>query len=341
MTKLTPSVFCHGTPMSSTSIHATPVPIHKNHASEGSKVMPKIVINTRPIERAAPLTQHLKAAGLSVVEIPMLTLQPRPTTDHDIVLMRQWLAGEYNALVIVSPTAAAAGLAVWQRLEHENQVRDDENDQVDAPLKPPSHIIAVGEATAAVLNNTFAHELEHQVRQPEIANNEGMLAMPDIKKLQAGDKLLIWRGLGGRRLLVDTLQARGVHSDSIAWYERTMPIDAVAQYQQWRHTFLTHDVSSEIAPSKPPKPVVVISSAAAFEHWSSIVEDGQPKPLEKKQGTHTMLDTEQTLPLTLTDFSYVVLGERLANMVAEQQLNHWRVEDLAPETILSAISTNA
>ena len=41
--------------------------------------------------------------------------------------------------------------------------------------------------------------------------------------------------------------------------------------------------------------------------------------------------------LQLNDFAYVVLGERLANMVARQQLSYWRVEDLAPATILAAI----
>ena len=84
-------------------------------------LLPQIVINTRPVERAAPLTRHLQAAGLSVVDMPMLTLQPRLTTDSDMILMRQWLAGEYQALVIVSPTAAASGLAIWQLLEREEQ----------------------------------------------------------------------------------------------------------------------------------------------------------------------------------------------------------------------------
>ena len=40
----------------------------------------------------------------------------------------------------------------------------------------------------------------------------------------------------------------------------------------------------------------------------------------------------------LSDFAYVVLGERLANLVAEQGLSYWRVEDLAPQTILAAIN---
>ena len=303
--------------------------------------MPQIVINTRPVERAAPLTQHLQVAGLIVVDMPMLTLRPRQTTDLDIALMHQWMAGEYKALVIVSPTAAASGLVAWQSLEHEKRKykAKDGNDnyaqRLSKGLSLPSPLVAVGEATAAEFSQVRIDTTDYQILQPETANNEGMLAMTEIDSLQAGDKLLIWRGLGGRRLLVDTLQARGVHIDSIAWYERTMPIDAMAQYQQWQQDFLTHSTTS----SQQPKPIVVISSAAAFEHWSNIVNDDQSKTLEKKQNTDAVADIEQRLSLTLKDFSYVVLGERLANMVAAQQLSYWRVEDLSPATILSAINS--
>lgn len=304
--------------------------------------MPQIVINTRPVERAAPLTQYLQAAGLTVIEMPMLTLRPRPTTDLDIALMHQWLAGGYKALVIVSPTAAASGLAVWQSLE--NEYKDCEYKTTDIyaqslleGLSLPSPLVAVGEATAAEFSQVRINTTNYQILQPKTANNEGMLAMPEIDSLQAGDKLLIWRGLGGRRLLVDTLQARGVHIDSIAWYERAMPIEALAHYQQWQQAFLTHSIASDIALPKQPKPIVVISSAAAFEHWSSIVNDSQSKTVDKGQDSDAVANTAQRLSLTLKDFSYVVLGERLANMVAAQQLSYWRVEDLSPDTILSAI----
>lgn len=307
--------------------------------------MPQIVINTRPVERAAPLTQHLQVAGLIVVDMPMLTLRPRQTTDLDIALMHQWMAGEYKALVVVSPTAAASGLVAWQSLEHEKRKykAKDGNDnyaqRLSKGLSLPSPLVAVGEATAAEFSQVRIDTTDYQILQPETANNEGMLAMTEIDSLQAGDKLLIWRGLGGRRLLVDTLQARGVHIDSIAWYERTMPIDAMAEYQQWQQGFLTHSTTSDIALPKQPKPIVVISSAAAFEHWSNIVNDDQSKTLDKKQNTDAVADIAERPSLTLKDFSYVVLGERLANMVAAQQLSYWRVEDLSPDTILSAINS--
>ncbi|WP_296209004.1 MULTISPECIES: uroporphyrinogen-III synthase [Psychrobacter] len=325
--------------MSSMPTQSTYTTSHKNYSNEKSKVMPQIVINTRPVERAAPLTQHLQAAGLVVIEMPMLTLQPRLTTDLDIALMHQWMAGEYKALVIVSPTAAASGLAAWQSLDHkkcEYKTKDSNGNyaqRLSEGLSLPSPLVAVGEATAAEFSQVRIDTTNYQILQPETANNEGMLAMPEIDSLQAGDKLLIWRGLGGRRLLVDTLQARGVHIDSIAWYERTMPIDAMAQYQQWQQAFLTRSTAS----SQQSKPIVVISSAAAFEHWSNIVNDEQLKTLDKEQNSDAVANTTQRLSFTLKDFSYVVLGERLANMVAAQQLSYWRVEDLSPDTILSAI----
>ena len=328
--------------MSSTLNHAQLI---ANSQSNNESSLTQVVINTRPVERAAALTDHLQAAGLTVVEIPMLTLQSRPTTEQDMTLMRQWLAGDYKALVIVSPTAAASGLAVWQALEDERQAQNHDNDDdnnnerkdiaINA-LQAPSYLIAVGEATASVLNNAKIEASNYQVLQPHIANNEGMLAMPEIERLQAGDKLLVWRGLGGRRLLVDTLLARGVHIDSIAWYERIMPVEAMAQYEQWLQGVLARNGMQDTSASQP-KPIVVVSSGTAFEHWESIVRAVAEKALNQE----TARENPAILPYKLSDFSYVVLGERLANMVAEQQLSYWRVEDLAPETILAAIHAKA
>jgi len=330
--------------MSSTLNHAQLI---ANGQSNNESSLTQVVINTRPVERAAALTNHLQAAGLTVVEIPMLTLQPRPTTEQDMTLMRHWLAGDYKALVIVSPTAAASGLAVWQALEDERQAQNHDDDDDDDnnnerkdiainALQAPSYLIAVGEATASVLNNAKIEASNYQVLQPHIANNEGMLAMPEIERLQAGDKLLVWRGLGGRRLLVDTLLARGVHIDSIAWYERIMPVEAMAQYEQWLQGFLARNGMQDTSASQP-KPIVVVSSGTAFEHWESIVRAVAEKALNQE----TARENPAILPYELSDFSYVVLGERLANMVAEQQLSYWRVEDLAPETILAAIHAKA
>lgn len=282
-----------------------------------------VIINTRPLERATPLTDHLQALGFAVVDIPMLALQPREITDADRLTMRAWLAGDYQALVIVSPTAAASGLAVWQALEQSTVPNRESFLAADCTAMASRHIIAVGSATARVLETAKLQAASYQVLQPLVANNEGMLAMPEVESLQAGDKLLVWRGLGGRRLLVDTLQARGVHIDSIAWYERTMPALAQEQYQHWQQQFSACN-------SAAIKPIVIISSGTAFEHWERVIESVQALNTNEQANT----------ALRLSDFSYVVLGERLANIIANQQLNYWQVEDLAPETISAVIKSS-
>ncbi len=261
-----------------------------------------LVINTRPCERAAPLTEHLSKNGFGVVELPLLDLATRETSADDLAMMASWLKGSFQALVIVSPTAAESGLKAWQQLI--------DNGLATALNQPPSHIIAVGDATAKVLHDSNLTR-HFDILQPLIANNEGMLAMPEVAALQQGDRLLVWRGLGGRRLLVDTLAARGVGIDSIAWYERLMPDEAAANFEKWQQAY---------APtSNLPRPVVIVSSGTAFENWQAIL-------------SHSKGEVNN-----LNSFTYVVLGERLANMVASCGLDFIRVEDLSPQTILAAI----
>src|SRR5690606_34927878 len=98
---------------------SSPKSTDSNQPIDKPALLPQVIINTRPVERAAPLTEHLQAAGMSVIDMPMLTLEARPTTEQDMGLMRQWFSGDYQVLVIVSPTAAASGLSVWQVLEQE------------------------------------------------------------------------------------------------------------------------------------------------------------------------------------------------------------------------------
>ena len=309
-----------------------------------SDLLKQTVINTRPVERAAPLTEYLQEAGFDVISIPMLALQSRAITADDITIMRAWLAGDYKALVIVSPTAATSGLALWETLaEQANELGNDDssinkNINNSSPLKSliaPSHLIAVGSATAQVLQQAQLSTASYEVLQPTIANNEGMLAMPEVEQLAAGDKLLVWRGLGGRRLLVDTLQARGVHIDSIAWYERVLPNDAMSNYQRWAQDFYRLPKVQDEPLNKRSKPIVIISSGSAFEHWQSVI----------RQATFAQQDNDVAISETraisaLADYVYVVLGVRLANMLAELQLDYLRVEDLAPVTIANIIKDN-
>ena len=290
----------------------------------------RVVINTRPIERAAPLSAALAASNHTVVELPLLTLQPRQASRHDELLMQRWLRGAYAVTVVVSPTAAAMAIAYWQQALQLNDTVADGAANTIAAKSPPSQIIAVGEATAAVLRK---HGLT--VAQPLIANNEGMLQMPLIAGLKASDQVLMWRGLGGRRLLVETLRQRAINVDSIAWYERIWPPASAPLYQQW----LSHYLLSQPEPTqqKAQAPVVIISSGAAFEYWRHLVATTQAIETKPVLTEHSA-DSQTNGALTLADFDYIVLGDRLAAFLHEHQLTYYQVESLDPATIVAAVA---
>ena len=107
----------------------------------------------------------------------------------------------------------------------------------------------------------------------------------------------------------------------------------MAQYEEWQTQFLAQQSLQQTSSVAQPKPIVIVSSGTAFEHWEVIVNAFAVK-LSKSDRSKAVRS-----PLKLNDFAYVVLGERLANMVARQQLSYWRVEDLAPITILAAINS--
>lgn len=199
------------------------------------------LLNTRPSERATALTQELAALGVSVRELPLLTLTELPITAVERAYLQQ--LSHYDVVVCVSPTAVERGVALCQQ-----QGIDYRNHRQAAPTPI---WIAVGQRTCDTL---AAHYIYAQ--QPLIMNNEGMLAMPAVDSLAKQSRVLIWRGEGGRRLLHDTLVARGVQVDSIAFYVRERPEMLSKQYDD-HHRWAN---------------AVLISSGQAWQHWQTVCD---------------------------------------------------------------------
>ena len=72
----------------------------------------------------------------------------------------------------------------------------------------------MGDKTANYFNQTWQQLTE--LPAPTVIfpsenaqNNEGLLNLPIIQAFGKGDYLQIWRGIGGRELLADTLAAKG------------------------------------------------------------------------------------------------------------------------------------
>jgi len=164
------------------------------------------VVVTRPRELARAFAELLERRGARALVFPAIEIQPLPPPAV--------LGGvaEFDLVVFISPSAvrvALSGLA-WPR----------------------------GVAVAAVGAGT-KRELERAGIAPVIApaagaDSEALLAAPEMQQV-AGKRVLIVRGDGGRRLLGDSLAARGARVEYAECYRRVRPpVDAAPLLAAWR-----------------------------------------------------------------------------------------------------------
>ena len=167
------------------------------------------LIVTRPHGQAARSAAALRAAGAEVIIFPVLDIAP-----IDAALTTTDLASA-SAIIFVSANAVAYGVPLLRA----------------GDIPPTTEIFAIGRATAAALSDAGFKN----VVSPVISiDSEGLLALPQLQAID-GRHIILVKGvseLGGRRLLEQTLVARGAHVNVLECYRRapTVP-DAVARTQ--------------------------------------------------------------------------------------------------------------
>lgn len=196
------------------------------------------VINTRPVERAAPLTTALQQAGFDVLELPLLELAACPF--DEAIQQQLGLIGQAQCVVVVSPTAAMLGLDYLKQLGI-------------APLDLKLQWIAVGQGTASQLK---AAGIEAMI--PEVETSEGMMSLdifshlPVTHAVDHVPTIMFWRGFGGRQFMWQQLTAQGWQIIDINLYQRKLPLDSVSRY-------------NSLQTCHPD--VLLISSGQSWQYW--------------------------------------------------------------------------
>jgi len=172
----------------------------------------KAVLIVRPRQQAAGLAERMRAAGGEPVVFPSLEIEPLAPDAQAAQALAQ--LARFDLAVFVSANAVQHALPLVRQA---------------GGWPPRLTAAAVGPATAAALRAQGIG----QVLVPEAgADSEALLALPQLQDM-SGRQVVVFRGLGGRELLADTLRARGARVTYVECYRRTRPdIDATPVVQR-------------------------------------------------------------------------------------------------------------
>ena len=160
----------------------------------------KSVLVTRPSHQAAHLCSLLTAQGFRPIRYPTIEIQAAGNTSIATAILQH--SHQYDYLIFVSPNAVAQA------------------DHLLSNKCPPqqAYIIAIGPKTADKLTKTG---LQPSIVATTPFNSESLLEqLPSSLKHKKG---LIIKGEGGRALLNEQLQQRGMVVTSVDVYQRVLP----------------------------------------------------------------------------------------------------------------------
>ncbi len=157
---------------------------------------------TRPADQAGTLAELVSAAGGTPILFPLLAIAPLADySAFDAVADR---LESFDWAFFISSNAVQLGIG--RVLEHRSL---------------PQHLryAAVGPATAAELKRFGVREV---LTPADRFDSESLLNLSEMHGV-AGKRCVIFRGVGGRELLADTLRKRGAEVEFAECYRRVNP----------------------------------------------------------------------------------------------------------------------
>jgi len=198
---------------------------------------------TRPEEESRALIARFADAGIFASSMPLLEIEPIVVDEIEAEKLAR--LHTYCAVIVVSKSAARFALPLI----------DPRN-----PLFAEQPWFSVGAGTGTLLRErglAASWPLDGE-------DSEALLEMPALRKAirQPGAKVLILRGEGGRELLADQLQRRGIEVDYLQLYRRRLP------------AYVSGALHERIQGERLNG--IVVSSGQGFEHLRLLAGDAWP-----------------------------------------------------------------
>lgn len=161
------------------------------------------IVVTRPQEQARKLSQLIGAQGGEVHLFPLIEIVP--LQDYGTFESTITELGHYDWAIFISSNAVENGMP---RLAARK-----------GGIPGSLRFAAIGPVTAAELEK---HGVSKTLTPQHRFDSEALLALPEMQDV-AGKKIMIFRGVGGREVLAETLRERGAGVTFAECYRRINP----------------------------------------------------------------------------------------------------------------------
>jgi uroporphyrinogen-III synthase len=161
----------------------------------------KSIVVTRPARQSAYLAEAIRTAGGDAILFPVIEIADIDDTRPLLALIDR--LDDFDRAIFISPNAVYKAMTLIKARR---------------ALPPQLAFAAVGQATVRELGNFGVTA----VTAPARFDSEALLALPEMQDV-AGKRMVIFRGVGGRELLGETLTARGAVVEYVECYRRVLP----------------------------------------------------------------------------------------------------------------------
>ena len=204
------------------------------------------IVVTRPTAQAQPWADRLRQLGAETTVISLLEIVPVLDNTQIQAIKNCILDLDlYTKAIFVSQNAVELGFE-WI-----------ENYWPQLPVRV--EFFAVGETTARQLQNRGAPVTDLAQSQTGAMTSETLLQSPALQAV-AGEKIIIFRGLGGRPHIGEVLTARGALVTYCELYERILPENSRADFEH-------------LLKSSAQELVLVLHSGEALENLKKIMDE--------------------------------------------------------------------
>lgn len=175
----------------------------------------KKIMVTRPAHQAGQLIALLEAKGATVVCQPLIEIVA--LNDPAAAIEQVQALSQTDIAIFISQNAVTHGVNLIEQY---------------ASLPPQLKLATVGAGSAKLLAQRSRRRVD--IMPSEQYNSEGLLTQPALQEL-SNKRIIIFRGIGGRNLLAETLRERGANVSYAEVYQRQCPeIDLAKLQADWQ-----------------------------------------------------------------------------------------------------------